>query len=65
MLKLFQRFGDHLCPHHQGYDMNLTLMMETEMIPEMLENFNHLTWWMAREDFITIMQISTQPSLFC
>jgi hypothetical protein len=29
-------------------------MMGTEMVPEM-ENFNHLTWLMIREDFIKVI----------
>jgi hypothetical protein len=29
-------------------------MMETEMAPETLDSFNHLTWLMAREDLIKV-----------
>jgi hypothetical protein len=40
--------------HHQGYD-TITLMNGTMMVPE-TENFNHLTWLMAQEDFIKTFQ---------
>jgi hypothetical protein len=33
----------------------ITVMMETGMVPETLQNCNHLKWLMAREDFIKIM----------
>jgi hypothetical protein len=34
--------------------------METEMDPETLENFNNLTWLVAREDFIKVGNIFVQ-----
>jgi hypothetical protein len=34
----------------------ITLMMRTELVPEILENFDHLTWLMAQEDFINVSQ---------
>jgi hypothetical protein len=38
----------------------ITLMMGTEMFPEM-ENLNHQTWLMAKEDFIKMfMSVSVQ-----
>jgi hypothetical protein len=40
-----QHFRDLLCPHHHGNDDGeiITLMMGTEMVPEMLVVFNELT----------------------
>jgi hypothetical protein len=44
-----RRFGNHLCPHHQGSDV----MMGTEMVLEMsVSSCNQLTRLRAREDFI-------------
>jgi hypothetical protein len=41
-----QRFGNYLCPHHQGCDV-------TEIVPETsVSNCNQLTRLCAREDFI-------------
>jgi hypothetical protein len=31
-----------------------SVMMGTELVPKTFENINHLTWLMAREDFINV-----------
>jgi hypothetical protein len=32
-------------------------MMGSEMVPETLENFNHMTWLIDREDFNELLQL--------
>jgi hypothetical protein len=51
MFEIFQRLWNHLCPRLQGV---ITLLMGTEMVSETLQNFNRLTWLIAREDLINL-----------
>jgi hypothetical protein len=69
-----RRFGNHICPHHQGSDVTgyperslyrgsshmRTLMMGAEMVPETsVSSCNQLTRLCAREDFIEFSRHET------